>query len=197
MAALRLTRFTRLARVAALAAAASTPRGAIAQAVTPLPLRQGEIEFAVKASLVNDFVGRVSVARAEYTGTTLGSVRGVAEARVADMRTGIGLRDRHLRNSMHAAHFPIIRFDLLGMDPSPPRGDTIPVVFRGYLTVAGVTATINAPGWVVLRPGSVELQATFPVDMREHSVVPPSRFLGAVRVDPITQVTVRMSFGTN
>jgi len=178
-----------------LVATALPARLAHAQSLTPAPLRRGEVTFAIQATTVNDFVGRASVARAEFTGTDLTNVTGVVEVRVADVRTGIGLRDSHLRGAMRADSFPTIRFELVGVDPGAARGDTIPVTFQGHLTIHGVTKTIRVPGTVVLRAGGADVTATFPLDMREFGIRPPSRFLGAVRVQPVTQVGVRLEFG--
>ena len=183
------------ARSALLAAVAAVwPVPASAQAVTPMPLRRGALAFAMRASTVNDFVGTVPVARAEFSGIDLTNVTGVVEVRVADMRTGIGLRDSHLRNTMHADSLPTIRFQLVGLDPSPARGDTVPTIFQGHLTIHGVTQTVRVSGWVVVRADDVEIQVSFPVDMREYGIAPPSRFLGVVRVNPVTNITVRLNF---
>ncbi len=165
-----------------------------AQAVTPAPLREGEVTFAMRATKVNDFTGRAPVARAQFAGSRLTNVTGLVEVRVADMQTGIGLRDRHLRNAMHADSFPLIRFELVGLDPSAPRGDTVPTIFQGHLTIHGVTHTVRVPGWVIVTTSGAEVYASFPVDMRQFGIDPPSRFLGAVRVDPVSQVGVRLTF---
>jgi polyisoprenoid-binding protein YceI len=149
----------------------------------------------MRATTVNDFTGSVGVARAEFTGTDLLNVTGVAEARVAEMRTGIGLRDTHLRNAMRADSFPLVRFDLVGLDVGAVRGDTVTVTFQGHLTIRGVTRTIRVPGWVLPRASGAEAHTSFPLDMREYGVTPPSRFLGAVRVDPVVDLTVHLLFG--
>jgi polyisoprenoid-binding protein YceI len=149
----------------------------------------------MRASTVNDFVGRVGVARAEFGGTDLTNVTGVVEVRVAEMRTGIGLRDTHLRNAMRADSFPLIRFELVGLDPGAARGDTVAVTFQGHLNIHGVTRTIRVPGWVVARAVGAEVHTSFPLDMREYGIAPPTRFLGAVRVDPVVGLTVHLVFG--
>lgn len=180
-----------MAAVAVLAAATRVH----AQAVAVAPLRHGEIAFAMRATKVNDFTGRVSALRAEYSGTDLNNVRGVLELRVADMRTGIGLRDTHLRNAMRADSFPNIRFELVAVVPDDVRGDTVSAVFQGHLTIRGVTHTVRVPGSVVLRQGGVDVTASIPIDMRMYGIEPPTRLLGAIRVHPVTVVTANLSFG--
>ena len=181
--------------MAIVAAAGAFATSARAQSLTALPLRQGEITFAMRATKVNDFVGRVTALRAEYSGGDLGTVRGNLELRVADMHTGIGLRDRHMRNAMRADSFPTIRFELVGVDAGGTRGDTVSVVFQGHLTIHGATKTVRVPGTVVMRQGGVDVSASIQIDMREYGIDPPTRFLGAIRVLPVTAVTANLSFG--
>ena len=166
-----------------------------AQAVTPAPLVRAEITFAMRASKVNDFTGRVDSVQARFSGSDAASVTGTVEFRVRDMHTGIGLRDTHLRNAMRADSFPTVSFELVGFIPEAARGDTAGGVFQGHLTIHGVTHTIRAPGWVLARGGATEIGATFPLNMREYGIDPPTRFLGAVKVDPVTTIGVRLIFG--
>jgi polyisoprenoid-binding protein YceI len=112
------------------------------------------------------------------------------------MRTGIGLRDRHLRNTMHADSFPVVRFELIGVDTQGATGDSIAVTFQGRLTLHGVTRVIRVPGTLVRRLTMIEVIVTrYPLDMREYGVTPPTRFLGAIRVQPDVHVNATLVFG--
>jgi polyisoprenoid-binding protein YceI len=164
-----------------------------AQTVVPAPLLKGEITFAMHAAIIGAFTGRAPVARAEFTGTRLGDVRGTAEVRVSEMRTGIALRDRHLREAMTADSFPTVRFDLVEVRPGATSGDTTTASFEGRLTLDGVTRPVRARGMVVATPTGVDVEATFPVDMRDYGIVPPVRAL-VLRVAPDVDVTARLSF---
>ena len=174
---------------------AAAPCALPAQTLTPGPLRHAEVTFAIKATTVADFVGRVDSVRAEFSGTSLANVTGSVEIALRDMHTGIGLRDTHMRRTMRADSFPTIRFALAGVDVGTASGDSVTVVFRGDLTMHGVTRAVRVPGHVIVRGGEVDIAASFPLDMREYGIVPPSRFLGAVKVNPIAGVGVRLSFG--
>lgn len=167
-----------------------------AQAVSPAPLSSGELTFAMRATKVNGFVGHVPVSRAEFHGDQLSRVTGFAEVRLVDMSTGIGLRDRHMRNAMRADSFPIIRFDLTRVEPGTPQGDSIPAVLHGRLTIHGVTHDVRVNSAVIVRGSQTEITGSFPVDMREYGIDPPSRFLGAVKVHPVTTVGVSLRFGS-
>ena len=174
---------------------ALTAHSAVAQAVTPAPLREGQVTFAVRVSGAPDFTGHVAVRSASFTGTDVGAVRGTVEVAVAEMRTGIGLRDRHMRNALEADGFPTIRFDLLGVVPGALHGDTLQVTYRGRLALHGQTREVDAAGTVVIGPGSVIAVATFPVNLRDYAIEPPSRFFGAIRVQPVVPITARLGFG--
>lgn len=169
--------------------------GAGAQAVGILPLRDGQATFHIRATIVRDFTGHAVVSRAEYKGTDLAHVQGLTEVRVADMRTGVGLRDRHLRVAMEADSFPLLRFELASVEPSAARGDTVDAVLVGQLTIHGVTHEVRAPGSVVLGHGSVEVLATFALDMRAYGIQPPVKMLGTLRVAPDVGVGIHLVFG--
>jgi polyisoprenoid-binding protein YceI len=141
-----------------------------------------------------DFTGHVTVDSASFAGTSLAAVRGVVALRAAEMRTGIGLRDHHLRNAMEVSRYPSIRFELLSVEPGAERGDTTDVTYDGRFTIHGQVRNVAVPGAVVLRPGAVEATAVFTLDMRDYGIVPPTRFLGVVRVRPVVEVTVRLDF---
>ncbi len=169
------------------------PLPLLSQTITPLPLRHVEITFRTRVSNAPDFTGRVTAAAAEFRGGDLAMVQGHVEFRAADMLTGIGARDGHLRRTLNADSFPTIRFELVGVDPQPARGDTVPLTYQGHLTIHGVTRTMRVPGTVVLRPGSAEIRANFPLDMREFGVEPPVRLLA--RVQPVVEIVVNLVFG--
>jgi polyisoprenoid-binding protein YceI len=166
-----------------------------AQAVTTAPFAAGEVTFAMRATKVNDFVGHAAVSRAEFHGDQLAHVTGVAEVRLTDMHTGIGLRDTHMRHAMNADSFPVIRFELTAVQPGAPQGDSIPVVLDGRMTIHGVTKPIRVNGMAVIRGAMTEVTASFPLDMREYGIDPPSRFFGAVKVAPVTTIGVSLRFG--
>ena len=167
---------------------------AVAQTLTPAPLVAGNVSFAMHSTIIGAFTGHAPVARAEFTGDRLGEVHGMAEVRIADMRTGIAARDRHMLEVMAADSYPTVRFDLVAVQAGAAAGDTTRVVFEGRLTLDGVTRAVSAPGTVVVKPGGVDVAAAFPIDMRDYGIVPPVRAL-ILRVSPDVVVTVRLSFG--
>jgi polyisoprenoid-binding protein YceI len=195
----RIVTFAYLRGWAVAALAVSHAPALLAQALPapPLPLRAGEVVIDVRATTVNDFDVRAAVARAEYGGGDLSRAAGFFEVRVAEMRSGIGLRDRHLRNTLRADSFPVIRFDLVGIDAGPAvaAGDSTAVTYQGRLTIRGVMRAVRVPGAVVRGGDSlVVIVSRFPLNLAEYGVRPPSRFLGAVRVQDDVHVSVRLTF---
>ena len=174
---------------------ATATRAAAAQALTPLPLRRGEITIRVRVHRFPDFTARVNADSAALTGDSLAGAHGVAIARTAKIHTGIGPLDGPLRRALGAAEYPEIRFELLRVRPGATHGDTAAVTYDGRFTIRGRTRDDTIPGTVVLSPGSLLATATFPLDIRDYGITPPTALFGIVRVEPVVRVTVRLEFG--
>lgn len=98
--------------------------------------------------------------------------------------------------AMNADSFPVVRFELIGVDGEGATGDSLPVTFQGRLTLHGVTRTLRIPGTIVRRLTAIDVAVLrFPLDMREYGITPPARFLGAIRVQPDVRVNLTMVFG--
>jgi len=171
-------------------------RAAAAQALTPLPLRRGEIAIRVRVDRFPDFTARVNSDSAALTGNSLAEARGVAIARTAKIHTGIGPLDGPLRRTLGASEYPEIRFELLRVRPGATHGDTAAVTYDGRFTIRGRTRDDTIPGTVVFSAGSLLATATFPLDIRDYGITPPTAFFGIVRVEPVVRITVRLEFGS-
>ncbi len=170
-------------------------RAALAQPVTPAPLTGGEVTFLIHSTIVGGIEGRAPIAHAEFRGDRLEAVQGAADVRVADMRTGNGTRDRHLRRTMDADSFPTIHFDLRAVEPGLSTADSMLVTLEGRLTLHGVTREVRAKGSVVPGPRGLRVEAAFPLDMRDFGIKPPVRAL-ILRVAPDVLVSVHLLFGS-
>jgi len=194
---------TCLAPVLLLAAGA---RAAAAQALAPLPFRRGEIAVHVRVDRFPDFTARVAADSAAFTGDSLAAARGFAVARTAEIHTGLGLLDGRMRRTLDAEHFPTIRFELLRVEAGPAgpggssaapaaRPEIAPVTLFGRFTIRGVTRDITIPGTVLVAPDSLAVSATFPLDIRDYGIAPPTAFFGLVRAEPVVGISVRLEFG--
>jgi len=183
----------RAAGVAALMAAVPVV-GRTAQPVAAAPFASGSATFVLHSTIIGRFTGQARVARAAFSGGQLAEIRGQAVVLVAEMRTGNGLRDRHMRETMSADSFPEIRFDLDSVEAGSSAGDSTGVVLVGRLAAHGVTRPLRATGSVVARPDGEEVEATFGFDMRDFGIRPPVRAL-VLHVAPDVAVTVHLTFG--
>ena len=182
----------RISGIAALLGLTGAARVA-AQVVAPATFATGSVTFVVHSTIVGALNGHAPIASAEFVGGRLSDVRGVAVVLVADLRTGNGSRDRHMRAAMDADSFPTIRFDLDSLQTGPAADDTVGVVLMGRLTLHGVTRPVRATGRVVVAPDGAVVDASFPVDMRDYGIRPPVRAL-VLRVSPAVAVAVHLAF---
>lgn len=148
----------------------------LAQGIPSANLVSAEIWFDAKAT-VADFQGRTAVA----TGTL-----DWIEVRWADIDTKNGTRNGHMLKTVDAERFPVIRFDVTAVRPGL---DSV----AGTLTLHGVTREVVWPITVHVAGDTVSVAADFPVDMRDHGIKPPVRFVIA-RMGAVVQVQVRLVF---
>lgn len=179
----------------ALALAGGTTAAA-AQPLAHLPLRRGEIAVHVNVKRFPDFTARVSADSAAFSGDSLAAARGYAVARTAEIHTGIGLLDSRMRRTLDAAAHPDIRFELLRVTPDHVHGDTSDVTLDGRFTIRGVTRDVTVPAAVVLAARALSVSATFPLDIRDYGIAPPTAFFGLVRAEPVVEISVQLEFGS-
>lgn len=192
-----------LPMVLALAAAAYFPAEASAQARTFVVQGGARANFTSDAPLetINGVSNGVS---GEFTvdPANLAGARGAIEVRVASIRTGIDLRDEHLRSAdwLDANRFPTAKFELTGV-----RGGTSLTVGRearltlvGRFTIHGrtrdVTAnakvTLQAPSGGATAPDTISVQARFTIQLTDYGVSVPQ----IVRLKVSDTITVAVSF---
>lgn len=146
--------------------------------------------FAARASM-GGFRGEARQVEgwAESTDTVdFQDARGALELQVASFRTGIALRDRHLRDEMAADSFPVIRFLLSRID-APVASMPREVTLHGALTIKGATEEVAIPAHVELQPEAVRLRGELPLRLTAYGIDPPSRLGGLARVRD--ELTVR------
>ncbi len=171
-----------------------------------LTLARGTAWFDAQATF-GDFTGTTSALR--------GAVRSPAGPQRAagwmvipldSLQTGNGSRDGHMRGALETDRFPEARFELDSLRPAPSREDSTgasesaggpqSVRLFGRFTVHGEAVAMVATG-VLTQPadGAWHLQASFPVTLAEHGISKGlTRMLGTIRVRPVVQVRVDLSF---
>lgn len=106
----------------------------------------------------------------------------------ARLGCGPGAMNRHLREALKADANPEIELRLAGWDARPEPDGTTAVRLRGRLRIAGVEREVALDA-VAARDtlGRVHLTGAQPLRVTDYGVVPPRRFLGALRVrDTVT-----------
>ncbi|MGH7672129.1 MAG: YceI family protein [Gemmatimonadales bacterium] len=159
---------------------------ALTQAVPSARLAHAEIWFDARAT-VADFQGRTTVATGELLGGPgPADARGWIEVRWRDIDTRNGTRNRHMLKTVDEAHFPVIRFDIVG---ARPEADSA----VGTLALHGVTRQVTWPVTVRIGADTITVASDFPVDMRDYGIKPPVRFVIA-RMGAVVNVHVRLVF---
>lgn len=110
----------------------------------------------------------------------LASARGSVHVDIAQMRTGIDLRDEHLRGSdwLDAERHPRATLEITGVEGASQLApnEVQRVTLRGRFTLHGVTREISAQAQVRLIPASgdtptlIRAQASFGIELSDYGV---------------------------
>ena len=125
---------------------------------------KGSASFLAKAS--NEFLeieGSELALDTSKAKVTAGVISGIFSAKVSDMKTGIEMRDGHLRKYLEAEKFPLIE---LALDPVTVGGGT-KKTFSGKLTIHGVTKPVT--GIVEFDSNNATARFTIP-DITQYGV---------------------------
>jgi polyisoprenoid-binding protein YceI len=173
----------------------AVPTPLVAQhAIPQARLKEGTLSFDGHAT-VGDFVGLTSTVAGEMTGgSDLSTVRGWVEAPVQTLKTGNDHRDRDLNKSMESDQYPNLRFELTGVMPEVPVGDSVAVTLHGSFTIHGVSREVDLPGSVVLQPETIRVHTQFPLNLKDYKIGGLSKMLGVLKMNPGITVHVDLVF---
>jgi polyisoprenoid-binding protein YceI len=148
-------------------------------------------ESAAKLETINGVSTEVQ-GRVELDPTDLASARATVVIPVASIRTGIELRDEHMRGEkwLDAAKHPEIRFELTRVEgpSSLARGEEVSAKLHGKITVHGVEKPVVASAKVKWTGSAVEAKARFQIKLSDHGVAIPE----IVRFKVANEITVRV-----
>lgn len=122
---------------------------------------------------------------AETTDTlSFRDAEGAVEIHVASFRTGIRLRDRHLRDEMDADSFPVIRFSLHRIEApvAATAAAARQVTLYGTLTIKRTTREVAIPARLTEGDEGVDLVGELPLRLTEYGIEPPVRLGGLARM---------------
>lgn len=147
-------------------------------------IRQARAQFVSSAPLEtingvsNRASGTISVNPANLSGASA-----TVTVPVSSLRTGIDIRDEHLRGAgwLNASANPNITFELTGVEgASALSADTShDVTLRGRITINGVARDVRARGRVRWEPTAeggerLRIRATFSVNLPRHGISVPA-----------------------
>lgn len=117
----------------------------------------------LSSSTLEDFTGVVNRVRGKCTldPTHVEKLAGKFSIRVADMRTGIDLRDEHLRSAdwLDAEKFPEVQIEVLSADEvKRTAAHTVSLTLVGQCTIKGVTKALRVPATLTYLDESPETQ---------------------------------------
>ena len=169
-----------------------------AQAPTPIPagsVREGVLSFDGKAT-AGDFTGTTQTVSGELAGgATLAEATGFVEAPVKTLLSGNGRRDRDLNKSMESDSFPVLRFELAGVDSIRADEDSTLGVLRGTMHIHGIQRPVLLPAVLHFQPDGVRVQSTFPLNLKDYKIGKLSKMLGLLKMHPDIVVHVDVQFG--
>ena len=128
------------------------------------------------------------------------NARGEVDVRAATLKTGIGLRDRHLRQELDTDHFPLVTLIVDGVtrapaaapvaaaiagaraEALPAAADATPVVLHGSLTVKGQAHPVALAATAAFRGDTLVVVGRAPLRFTELGMKPPTKLFGAARV---------------
>ncbi len=116
----------------------------------------------------------------------LADARGEVELHAATLRTGIGLRDRHLRDALDTDRFPLVTLAVDRVVPAQgvyaAASEGTPVVLHGTLTVKGQSHPVAFDATAAFHGDSLVVAGRAPLRFTGLGMKPPTRLLGSVRV---------------
>ena len=96
------------------------------------------------------------------------------ELPLKSIKTGISLRDQHMRDALEVEKYPKTRFSGKIIDGFPQKGETVQTSVRGDYTIHGVTKQIEITGTIKWQDGQLLIKGSFPVKITEYDIEPPT-----------------------
>jgi polyisoprenoid-binding protein YceI len=190
---------TAIARAALCAVVLSLgARAAVAQgALPPGTVREGTLSFDGRAT-VGNFTGTTTAVTGEMSGgDSLPAVRGWVEAPVRTLKTGNGRRDRDLNRSMESDKYPTIRFELTGVEPLAPAGDSLSVRLFGRFIIHGVTREATIPVRVVVLPEAIRVRGETLLNLEDYGIGSLTKMMGMLKMHEEIVVHIDLTFAAS
>lgn len=96
------------------------------------------------------------------------------ELPLKSIKTGISLRDDHMRDALEVDKYPKTRFSGKIVDGFPEKGETVQTTVRGDYTIHGVTKKVEVTGTTKWQGDRLMIKGSFPIKITEYDIEPPS-----------------------
>lgn len=186
-------------RSAALALAALV-FAVTAGAAEPWTLTSGEVRVRCRLTVGGSFDAVTSQISGVFQLENAGApgVVGQVRVRLDSLDTGIGLRNRHLRETYlevdrGEAFREAVLTEVEFAAPLPPDARDHETGFRGLLSLHGMERRVEGEARLRRRGGRLRVEAEFPLSLAEFAI-PPPRYLG-VGVRDEVRITVAFDAG--
>jgi len=180
-----------------LASIAWFPLSAQAPAERIVPnssVRSGTLSFDGRAT-AGDFTGTTTTVTGAISGGGLSQVRGWVEAPVRTLVTGNRRRDRDLNKSMESGKYPVVRFELSGVEAPGSPGDSVAVVLHGRFIIHGVIQEATIPASLVFAADAIRVLGETPLNLKDYQIGGLSKALGMLKMSEKIVVHVDLAFG--
>jgi len=143
-----------------------------------------EVAVVCPLTIGGDFEAKTTAMSGDVTPVTGGTVKGTLAVDLMKLETGIGLRDRHLRNNylevQKGPDFAVAKLVNLKLERLPGKG-----TLRGLLTLHGQQREVSGVADITPQGAGYRVEASFPVKISEFQIPEPT-YLGVGVKDEIT-----------
>lgn len=105
------------------------------------------------------------------------------------LETGIGKRDKDMRETLETEEYPFAEF--YGSLETPidiDRHEAQPVTVAGEFTVHGVTRQVRIDGSITPSEDGLRVEAEWQLDLNDYDIEPPSLLI--IKVDEVQQIRI-------
>jgi polyisoprenoid-binding protein YceI len=108
------------------------------------------------------------------------------------LETGIGKRDKDMRETLETDEYPFAEFFGKLVTPLDPEAD-VPqeVVVRGEFKIHGVSREVEIPGTITPEAEGLHVEANWELRLADYEIEPPSLLI--VRVDQIQKLRIQVT----
>jgi polyisoprenoid-binding protein YceI len=167
------------------------------RAVPDAALHAGTLGFEARTTF-----GQLLGATTSVTGSILGArdytrVRGWVDAPVATLATGSRWADRALRAALDVERHPTMHFTLRGatvVSASLGGQDVTTLLFRGSLTLRGVTRRVELPATITRSAAISRVTSAFSINVADYGIERLTTLFGLARVQPRVLVRANLWF---